>query len=114
MELTMKIYADLLMIAAIWVFVLDVSGFWQEFSSLLKRWVTKGAMSQPFDLKPFSCSLCMTFWTGLAYLVVSGSVTVGNMAYVCLMAYLTPTIKDLLWVVRDLMAALFNKITPKR
>lgn len=109
----MKLYFELLAVAAMWVFVLDISGFWNEASSAVKRVLTKGSMKQPFQLKPFSCSLCMTFWTGAAYLLFTGHFTVGNLAYVCLLSFLTPRIKDLLLVVSDLLAALFNKITPR-
>ena len=109
----MKLYFELLAIAAMWVFVLDISGFWKEASAAVKRWLTGGKMHRPFQLKPFSCSLCMTFWTGIVYLLFTGHLTVGNLAYVCLLAFLTPRIKDLLLVVSDLLAALFNKITPR-
>ena len=106
----MKLYFELLAVAAMWVFVLDISGFWNEASSAVKRVLTKGAMKQPFQLKPFSCSLCMTFWTGLVYLLIVGRFTLPMVAFVCLAAYLTPRIKDLLLAVDMLLAAMFNKI----
>ena len=92
----MKVLFDLLLIAACWVFVLDVSGFWESFSAMVKGWLTKGMVRTPFSLRPFSCSLCMTFWTGLVYLAAA--------------AYLTPMIADALVVLRDLMAQFFNII----
>ena len=56
----MKQLTDILLIAAVWVFVLDVSGFWNEASATVKGWITGGLVKTPFTLKPFSCSLCMT------------------------------------------------------
>lgn len=109
----MKIYSDILLIATIYVFGLDISGFWQALSSAIKRWLTGGRMSQPFQLKPFSCSLCMTFWTGLLYLLLTHHLTIANAAFVCLVAMLTPRIKDLLLVVDGLLAKLFNIIFRK-
>lgn len=109
----MNLYIDILLIAFVYVFGLDVCGFWDEISAALKRWLTHGAAHSPFQLKPFSCSLCMTFWTGLAYLLLTHSMTIAHVAYVCLVAMLTPRIKDLLLVADGLLAALFNKIQPK-
>ena len=109
----MNLYFDIVLIAVIYVFGIDVCGFWQTLSSGLKRLMTGGRMHQPFDLKPFSCSLCMTFWTGIVYLLATHALTIGHLAYVCLVAMLTPRIYDLLLVVSDLLAALFNLIRPK-
>lgn len=109
----MKLYFDILLIAAIYVFGIDICGFWRTLSSGIKRIVTGGKMKQPFELKPFSCSLCMTFWTGIAYLFATHTLTIGTIAYVCLVAMLTPRINDLLLLANDLLAALFNKIRPK-
>ena len=106
----MKVLFDLLLIAACWVFVLDVSGFWDSFSAMVKGWLTKGVVRTPFPLRPFSCSLCMTFWTGLVYLAATGHFTLYGIAGVCLAAYLTPMIADALVVLRDLMAQFFNII----
>ena len=109
----MKIYYDILLIATIYVFGLDISGFWQALSSAIKRWLTGGRMSRPFELKPFSCSLCMTFWTGLLYLLLTHHLTIANAAFVCLVAMLTPRIKDLLLVVDGLLAKVFKTIFMK-
>ena len=106
----MKQFFDIMLIAFCWVFMLDVSGFWLTFSATVKGWLTNGLIKTPFELKPFSCSLCMTFWTGLVYLLIVGRFTLPMVAFVCLAAYLTPRIKDLLLAIDMLLAAMFNKI----
>ena len=55
----------------------------------------------------------MTFWTGLVYLLVTGHMTLPMVAYVCMLAYLTPRIKDGLLVLDALLAKLFNLINTK-
>lgn len=55
----------------------------------------------------------MTFWTGLLYLLLTRHLTIANAAFVCLVAMLTPRIKDLLLVVDGLLAKLFNIIFRK-
>ena len=107
----MKQLTDILLIAAVWVFVLDVSGFWNEASAIVKGWITGGLVKTPFTFKPFSCSLCMTFWTGIAYLLVTHTFTLPMLAWVCLCAMLTPRIADALNLISDLIAKLFNKIS---
>lgn len=106
----MKQLTDILLIAAVWVFVLDVSGFWNEASAIVKGWITGGHIKTPFTFKPFSCSLCMTFWTGIVYLIVQHSVTLPLLAWVCLCSMLTPRIADLLNTFSDLLAKIFTKI----
>ena len=104
---------DILLIAAVYVFGIDVCRFWDTVSAAVKGWLTHGALRTPFQLKPFGCSLCMTFWTGLLYLLLAGRLTLPMVAYVCLVAMLTPRIKDLLLVADGLLAALFNLILNK-
>lgn len=106
----MKQLTDILLIAAVWVFILDVSGFWDEASATVKGWLTGGLVKTPFTLKPFSCSLCMTFWSGIVYLLIAGCISIPMLAWVCLCAMLTPRIADLLHLVSDILAKLFNKI----
>lgn len=100
----MKTMIDLLLIAAIWVFILDISGAWEELTSRISRWLTSGKINKPFRLKPLSCSLCMTFWSGLLYIALKECFTIPMAAYVCLLAFLTPRIKDMLLVLDALLA----------
>lgn len=107
------VYINILLIASVWVFLLDLSGAWNEITTMVSGWLTNGKVKKPFQLKPFSCSLCMTFWSGLVYLLCAGQLTLPNMAYVCLMAYMTPRIKDMLQVLDSLLAKLTNIIFDK-
>lgn len=101
---------DILLIAAMWVFVLDISGFWDEITTIISGWLTNGKIRKPFQFKPFSCSLCMSFWSGLLYLLLTHSLTIPAVAYVCLVAYMTPVIADLLHFVTETLKTLIIKI----
>lgn len=109
----MKIYIDILLIAAIYCFILDFSGAWGEITSSISAWLTSGRIRKPITIKPFSCSLCMTFWTGILYLLLSGSFTIPNLAYVCLVAGLTPRINDAIITIDELLAKLFTKLNKR-
>lgn len=101
----MNTATDILIIAAVYVFGIDLARFWDTISSTVKGWLSNGLVKTPFELKPFSCSLCMTFWTGLLYLLLTHSLTLPWAAYVCLVSFLTPRIKDVLVVIDDTLAA---------
>lgn len=63
------IFLDLLMITTIVCFLVDVSGIVDSIESMLSRWRGKPCRL----IKPFSCSLCMSFWIGLIYILFNFS-----------------------------------------
>ena len=95
---------DILWIAVIIVVIIDISGFSDSLKSGLKRLLTKGRMSDPYySLKPFDCSFCMTWWTGLIWLLVIHNVTLWMLAYLLLICVMTPVIKDVIILIRETM-----------
>lgn len=95
---------DILLIAVIVVVIIDISGFSDSLKSGLKRLLTKGRMSDPYySLKPFDCSFCMTWWTGLIWLLVIHNVTLWMLAYLLLICVMTPVIKDVIILIRETM-----------
>ena len=95
------IYINILLIGLIMVFALDVSGFYQEITSIISGWMTNGKIKKPIMIKPFCCSLCMTFWLSLIYTIVMNQFSIPMMAYCCLVAFLTPVFNDLLVLLAD-------------
>ena len=95
---------DILLIAVIIVVIIDISGFTYSLKSGLKKVLTKGRMSDPYySLKPFDCSFCMTWWTGLIWLLVIHNVTLWMLAYLLLICVMTPVIKDVIILIRETM-----------
>lgn len=95
---------DILLIAVIIVVIIDISGFTYSLKSGLKKVLTKGRMSDPYySLKPLDCSFCMTFWTGLIWLLVTHNVTLWMLAYLLLICVMTPVIKDVIILIRETM-----------
>lgn len=99
---------NLFLIAFIAVFIIDYSGFIQEMDSLL----TKALKSKiPLHIpKPFSCSLCTTFWAGVIYLLCTGSLSLINLSYLGIVCFLTPEILSIIYFVKDLVNKLFDWI----
>ena len=86
----MDIFVNLLIITFLCVFVIDYSGFIGEIGQILTRW-----FKSPLPLripKPFSCSLCSSFWTGLIYLVITGNFTLPWIGVVAALAAATKLI----------------------
>lgn len=101
----------LLLIAVIWTFILDLCGFAQTIDKLLYRIFYKGrAFRDDARFKPFDCSLCMSWWTGLVYLLITHSFTVLNIAILLCFAWLTPLIKDFFTLIKDIIIKLVDII----
>lgn len=103
-------YLDILLIGCIMVFALDISGFYQEITSIISGWLTNGHIRKPINIKPFCCSLCMTFWFSLVYIVALHQFSIPMLAYCCLIAYLTPVINDILRLVVEILKWIIIKL----
>lgn len=101
------ILIDLLLLTTILVFIIDLSGFTQSIQTILKKWLKT---NKDIVIKPFMCSLCMTFWTGIIYAMVMHSLTIPILAYITLLAFMTPVIKDILKLIQDFIMAVINGI----
>lgn len=110
------IYLNILLISAILVFVLDLSGFVQYWENKIYKWTFGVYPSPSYDftekplIKLISCSLCQTIWISLFYLLYIHELTLIHFAYVCLIAFLTPITKDILIWVKDTLQTLINLI----
>ena len=111
------LYLNLLIISFCVVYVIDISGFYDEMSAIISGWLTHGKRKEPFYIKPFCCSLCMTLWTTLLYILIVGSVTIPTIGYCFLLSFLAPTFKDILQNVNDCLAfinAIINDIFQRK
>lgn len=93
----MNPWTDLALLTALVVFVVDVSGFTDAWVGALSRWLGRTVR----EFKPFSCSLCMTWWTGIVYAVVTRNFTIPVLAYVALCAFLSFPLSEFLIFIRE-------------
>lgn len=101
-------YINCLAIVCIFVILLDIIKAWAGISSYISYIITKGKSKKPFELKPFSCSTCMGWWTNLIYMIFSNNTTILNIAYIAGLAFLTPVIYELFLRLYDLLIKLIN------
>ena len=104
--MSMKAIVELILVALITIYVVDLSGFtdtWLKFLSAYKgRKIT--------ELKPFSCSLCMVWWVCLAYLVTTSQLTLSLMAFTALLSFLSIPMGQLLVMLREVILYIINKL----
>jgi len=102
---------NLFLIAVIVVIIIDISGITLSIKSGIKRLLTRGRMSDPnYSLKPIDCSFCMTFWTGLVWLLVTHSFSLWMLTYLLLLCVMTPVIRDVIILIRELFIKIIKKL----
>lgn len=100
-------YITLLIITAVIVFITDISGFSTTIKKLFLRLF--GLPQKDFEwqtihplLKIMECSLCQSFWVNNIYLICINAWSLPLLGYVCLLALLTPVIRDFIFIIRDI------------
>lgn len=104
----MAIVTELLCIAAVCVFVVDVSGFTDWWRGALQRLT---GVRQLVPLHPFDCSLCLTWWCCLAWLLVRRVFTLEGVLFCALCAALTPVIGAAFTLLRVALTSFLEWIT---
>lgn len=95
------------------VYLIDCSGFVDSVKLFISDLLTRGKIKTTnFSLKPFTCSLCMVWWVGLLYIIITGNFTILNLLLVSMLSFLTPVSKDLLFIMRDGLTYIINKLYP--
>lgn len=97
-------FLDLLFLALITVFIIDYSGVIQSLEEGLQKWLKMP--NRAHIPKPFSCSLCMTFWLGLFYLLITAHFSLMGVAYVCFLAAMS----QVLFMAINFVKGLFIKV----
>lgn len=103
-------YLNVLLIAVIFVIAIDIAKFWDEFSSYISYIITKGKSKKSWDIKPMSCSFCMTFWTSVVYMIIANQFSILNTAYIIFISYMTGIIYEILVKFYDLIIKILRKI----
>ena len=110
----MKIYTDLLLLAAIVIYIVDVSGFTQSWRSLIAGWLKVQHLR---DLPPFDCGKCMTWWSCLLCSIFAHQFTFPVIAYCALLSLLSEPIGQFMHAARELLGLLprflFSLCLPK-
>lgn len=102
-----------LFITIIWIVILDQLHFWDDFSTMISGWLSGGKIKKPLDWKPFNCSTCMSFWTNLAYIIITNQFSILMVLYILTLSWGTPIISSILTLVKNLFLKFINTIANK-
>ena len=102
----MKAIIDLILVALVTIYIVDLSGFTETWLSFLSHY--KGRKIT--ELKPFSCSLCMVWWVCLIYAAIVGNLTMPVVALIALLSFLSVPCGQLLMLIRELLLKVINKL----
>lgn len=106
-----NVILNLFIIAVIVVFIVDISGAIDSLKSGIKWILTKGKMKDSnYVIKPIDCSLCMTWWCGLIYLLIIGQFTLKYIAIVCIISTFVEIIKSSILLIEDTITKIIQLI----
>lgn len=97
----MSIFVELLLIAAVVVFIVDLSGWTQTWLGWLSAFTARFHYPPVRSLRPFSCSTCMVWWCGLGWAWWSGSLTWLVAAYIAGLSFFSITLRELFIFIQE-------------
>lgn len=101
---------SILFIAIILVFCIDLSGAMDKANRLVWSKLYKGIKYTDWTIPLLGCSLCCTWWASLLYILVTGQLSFLMIAYIALIAFMTPIIKDIMILLKDASTKLIDVI----
>lgn len=96
-----EILLNILIISIICCCIIDVSGFIESLENGLTK-VLKMKTKARIP-KPFGCSLCMTHWLSIGYILLLKEFSLMIYAYILIVSILTPVTTDIIILIRDLL-----------
>lgn len=101
---------ELLLIASVVVFVVDLSGWRDSLLGALSRFTRRYGRGPVRSFKPITCSLCLTWWTGLVWIIVTGQLTLPSVALVAAASWMTDTLSTIFIFIRETITSAITKI----
>ena len=106
----MELFINILLIAVIAVFIIDLSGAINNLVKPIVRKVLHLSPNADIHLPLIGCSLCVTFWVGLIYLLAVKAFALPGVVAVCIASFLTPIISDILILCKDILTKIIDLI----
>lgn len=107
----MNIYIELLLLWAVVVFIVDGSGWTDFVLKTASRFTARYGYGPVKQLRPFTCSLCMTWWCGLAWCLIRGQLSLPTVAFTAGLAYFSNTLCALCIFLRETLLVWISEIT---
>lgn len=104
------IYLHLLLVSAVVVFIVDLSGFTDSWRGFLQRILKVGSLK---SIKPFDCSLCMTWWVCIIYALAMHKFNIFTVAYSALLSWLTIPMGQMMIFLKEWLCNIIGKLMPR-
>lgn len=105
---------DVLKIVIVIVFIVDYSGFVDNIKMIIFKFLLGRNMPyKEYSLKPFDCSLCMSFWTVLAYLIFNHMGLLDSFLIASLSGFTAKIISPVFKVIEQITLFVYDCITDK-
>lgn len=109
----MRPYFDLLLLAVVIVYIIDVSGVIESIKGPLSKMVYRETGRKMRPLRPFDCSLCMTWWAGIIYIIAVGEFSLPTLTWVAVLSAMSTRIHRAIQFLQDAADAFFDFLTSK-
>ena len=105
----MSIYIDLILVALVTIYIVDISGFTESW----RGWCADILhISKMRSLPPFDCGKCMTWWVCLIYALCVGQISLETIAFAALLSLLSNPIGEMLIFTREWLTHIIDKLMP--
>lgn len=108
-------FTDIILIAIICVLLIDITPIMHSIKSYIAKQLSKKTKmkisASDINIKPIDCSICMTFWLSLFWVIFIYYLTLPALAFILFIACLTPLIKSLFYVVYDAIDYVQNYVS---
>ena len=101
---------ELFLITCTVSYIVDVSGWTSHWKKAFSAYLTGGPGTDDWSIKPFDCSLCMTFWSCLIYAFCVNKLTLDAILFTCLMSLLSMPIAFAWSLLGDIVTAFLRFI----
>lgn len=101
----MKTIIDLILVALVTIYIVDLSGFTDSWRAGLAKALHVKELK---PLPPLDCSLCMVWWVCLIYSLIVGTFSIPVVAFIALLSFLSVPLGQLLQLVREAFLKVIN------
>lgn len=105
----MKTIIDITLVALVTIYIVDLSGIKDTLLDFRSKYTGRTYR----EWKPFTCSLCMTWWVCLLYVICIGKFQITTIAYVALLSMLSAPISQFLVLIRETLTTIISNLLKK-
>ena len=100
----LNIILNLFLILFITINIVDISGIQDSINKYARRYFKTNAINIHL------CSYCINWWLSIFYLLITGHFTLEYVALTLCFSFLSTTIEDIQFGIKDLITKIMNKI----